>query len=60
MTAPVPIFRYRERHADDAFEVHQALLRAELNQPALEANPRWQALRKQVFDEFTEAFEAVR
>lgn len=54
----VPIIHYHERMAEDAFEVHQALIRAELNRPELEANPVWQRLRKQAFDLFLNSFEA--
>lgn len=44
--------------AELAFAVHQALLKAELANPALAQNCYWVTLRAETFDLFLAAFEA--
>lgn len=45
--------------ADLAFEVHQALITAEVKNPRLAKNRKWRALRANVFADFLATFGAV-
>ena len=49
----------RRRRADDALAAHAALLRAELADPTLRANPCWTVLRQDAFEQWAKAFEDV-
>lgn len=51
-----PVFRYDERHATDAYEVHQALVWLEARHPELRRNARWLLLRMDAYEDFQAAF----
>jgi hypothetical protein len=55
--ANVPVIRVDERKAMDAFEVHQALVKAETRDRHLKTNPQWQLLRMDAYEAFCRAFE---
>lgn len=54
MTAPVTFFD--KKKADDAFEIHRALILLEQAHPTLLNNPQWEILRRDAFERFNEAF----
>ena len=45
------------RRAQDAYEVHQALVKAEAADRSLKNNPHWQLLRMDAFEAFCREFE---
>lgn len=55
--APVPVIRYNEARAAEAFEAHCALLLLERINPALRDNPAWTVLRQDAYENFELAFE---
>lgn len=54
--AQVPIFRFDEQRACDAYAVHTALLDTEKRYPSLKANPAWQIVRADAYENFALAF----
>ncbi len=56
--APVPIIRYDERAASDAYAAYIAILAQQMADPALSANPAWIGLRKLAYRQFERAYEA--
>ncbi len=54
-----PIYRVRERQANDAFAAHKALVLMEVRSPELAENPVWTAARRAAFAQFVSAFEMV-
>lgn len=55
----VPVIRYHEREAQNAYLAHIALLTAEIADPALRDNPAWTILRQDAFERFATAYERV-
>jgi hypothetical protein len=55
----VPIYRYDEARAHDAWECHQALLRHERDNPHLRDNAQWMMLRADAYEQFALSFEAL-
>jgi hypothetical protein len=55
--AEVPLIRVHAPQAEAAWEAHQALLRAEREQPSLRFNPAWIVLRADAYAQFEIAFE---
>lgn len=47
----------RKDPADDAFEAHAALVKAEKGQPGLKANEYWKALRDTAYARFRASME---
>lgn len=45
--------------ADNAFQAHMVLVKAERENPALKNNPHWTLLRQEAYERFAEAFERV-
>lgn len=54
---PVPVITVDAERAEDAWEVHKALLEAELRTPSLKTNPVWRCLRMDAYEAFCMAFE---
>lgn len=54
--AEPPVIYYERDKADLAFEVHQALMKAEADNPSLRENPFWAVLRSDAYGEFCRAF----
>ena len=54
------LVRYDADRAQNAFEAHIALLRAERDHPELRRNPAWTVLRQDAFENFALAFEVVQ
>jgi hypothetical protein len=52
----VPVIRFDERRATDAYEAHTALLDQERRFPRLKQNPAWQMLRADAYEAFALAF----
>ena len=48
---PIPI-----REMDDAWQVHRALIMAELLNPGLSTNPRWRLHRMDAYEDFHNLF----
>ena len=57
MSDPAVLNRQR---AEDAFAVHAALLKAQVNDPALRDNPQWTIIRQEAFERFSLAFEGAK
>lgn len=55
----LPVIRFDERAAHDAFEAHAAMLVAERANPVLRRNEYWQALRDTAKARFLAAFEVL-
>lgn len=55
----VPVIRYDERQAADAYLVHIALLKAERDDPTLKDNPVWTIHRQDAYERFCVAFEGM-
>lgn len=55
----VPVIRYDERAARQAFDAFMAAVNAECRDPSLVSNPVWQAIKKQVAEQFKQAFEVL-
>jgi hypothetical protein len=55
----VPIVRFDEQAAHDAFEAHAAMLIAEKANPVLRRNDYWQALKDTARARFLAAFEVL-
>lgn len=55
----VPVYRYDEARAHDAWECHQALILTEQFRPFLRENPQWQMLRADAYEQFALSFEAL-
>lgn len=55
----VPVIRFDERQAHEAFEAHAALLRAEARDRTLRGNQYWQALKDTARARFLAAFERI-
>lgn len=55
--ADFPTIHMDHRRAQDAYEVHQALVKAEAADRGLKNNPHWQLLRMDAFEAFCRAFE---
>lgn len=58
--AVVPVIRYDEQRAADAFEAHCALLLCERVNPKLRDNPAWTVLRQDAFENFELAFVGMQ
>lgn len=54
--AQVPTYRFDEQRAQDAYRAHVALLDQERRYPSLKANPAWQVLRADAYENFALAF----
>ena len=52
----VPVHRFDERRATEAYEAHIALLDQERRFPTLKNNPSWQMLRADAYENFALAF----
>jgi len=48
-----------ETRAHEAWEAHQAMVKAEIRQPSLKDNPAWVTLRETAMAVFLSAFEKV-
>lgn len=55
MSAPPTILHDPDK-AELAFEVHQALMKAEADNPSLRQNPFWAVVRTDAYGEFCRAF----
>lgn len=55
----VPVIKYDEQRAHDAWEAHTAMIRAELRDPKLRDNSEWAILREVAASNFVSAFEEV-
>lgn len=55
-TQPIPVIRFDERRAADAYEAHIALLDQEKRFPKLKQNPAWRVLRDDAYENFALAF----
>lgn len=55
----VPVIHCHGTQADEAFQRHTALIKAERQSPALGVDPRFQALRSEAWAAFQRAFEVV-
>ncbi len=55
--ADFPTIHMNHRGAQDAYEVHQALVKAEARDRHLKTNPQWQLLRMDAYEAFCRAFE---
>lgn len=55
----VPVYRYDEQRAHDAWECHRVLLLTERDRPWLRENPQWLMLRADAFEQFALSFEAL-
>jgi hypothetical protein len=53
---PIPVIRFDERRATQAYEAHIALLDQEQRFPTLKENPAWQVLRADAYENFALAF----
>lgn len=53
----IPVIRMDKRQADEAWEVHRALVKAEADNPALAHNPQWICFRMDAYEAFCRAFE---
>ena len=42
----------KSRAADETYQVHAALVKAEADDPALKNNPRWRLLRMDAYEDF--------
>ncbi len=51
------LVRYDADRANNAYEAHCALLKAERDNPELRRNPAWTVLRQDAFENFALAFE---
>jgi hypothetical protein len=54
-----PVILCEAQVADNAFQAHMALVKAERDNPRLRANPHWTMLRQDAFERFAAAFERV-
>lgn len=52
----VPVTYMDKQRAEQAWEAHSALLRAEAANPALRDNPVWKCLRMDAYEAFRSAF----
>lgn len=52
----IPVYRFDESRASDAYAAHTAMLDQELRFPVLKANPAWQLLRADAYEQFVLAF----
>ncbi len=55
-TQPIPVIRFDEQRAEDAYRAHIALLDQERRHPSLKKNPAWQMLRQDAYEAFALAF----
>ena len=52
----IPVIRFDEQRANDAYLAHIALLDQERRHPSLKKNPAWQVLRADAYENFALAF----
>lgn len=52
----IPVIRFDEQRATNAYEAHVALLDQERRFPTLKHNPAWQVLRADAYENFALAF----
>lgn len=57
--AAVPVIQFAPRDADEAWQVHAALAKAEARDPALRELDCWKAVRDTASAHFLAAFEAL-
>ena len=57
MTATLHMLR-APSDADQAFQVHAAMMKAEAREPTLRANSRWRSARQQIYTAFVQTFAA--
>lgn len=55
---PIPIIRYDEQQAGNAYAAYIAMLATQVGDPALASNPEWNALRQHAYRRFERAYEA--
>ncbi len=55
----VPVIRFDEQQAHDAFEAHAAMLKTERKTPELARNEYWQALKDSARARFLAAYERI-
>lgn len=53
---PIPVVRFDEERATNAYEAHIALLDQERRFPKLKQNPAWTVLRADAYENFALAF----
>lgn len=53
----VPLIKCNAARAEQAWEVHKALVEAEMRNPALRDNPVWKLHRMDAYELFVNAFE---
>ena len=52
----IPVYRFDEQRACDAYAAHIALLDQEQRYPQLKDNPAWQVMRADAYENFALAF----
>lgn len=52
----IPVYRFDEQRARDAYDAHIALLDQEQRHPQLKNNPAWRVLRDDAYENFVLAF----
>ncbi len=55
---PIPLIRYDERTATNAYAAYLGILAHQVADPSLTTNPEWQALRRFAYRQFERAYEA--
>lgn len=55
---PIPVIRYDEQIASNAYAAYIAVLTQQIVDPTLTRNPEWEALREYAYRRFERAYEA--
>ena len=56
--APIPIIRFDEQTASNAYAAYLGILAHQIADPTLSTNPEWAALRRFAYRQFERAYEA--